>query len=79
MSSATDRGADKLHVTRQTRIEELPEYLSPQEVCTYMNLGRTLLYEMVRCGQLRHIKFGRLIRIPKWVIVDFATPNGKRE
>lgn len=62
-------------VTRHTKPDDLPAFLSPQEVCVYMKVGKTTLYEILRRGELPHVKFGRLIRIPKSAIADLAERN----
>jgi len=51
-------------MTRAT-FAELPDWLSPAEVCLYLNLGRSTVYELLRSGEIPSRKFGRLVRIPK--------------
>ena len=51
-------------VTRFTKYEDLPEYLSPEEIGAWLGLTRNVTYDFVRslpklrCG-------GRLIRVHK--------------
>jgi excisionase family DNA binding protein len=52
-------------ITRQTPVEELPEFLSPEEFRAYMGFGRSTVYELLRRDEIPHVKFGRSIRIPK--------------
>jgi excisionase family DNA binding protein len=52
-------------ITRKTRFEDLPDFLSVEEVRTYLGLGRSTLYEVLRRKELCSDRFGRVIRIPK--------------
>ena len=45
--------------------DDLPEYLTPAEVQAYLRLSRNTVYEALRRGEIPHVRFGRLIRIPK--------------
>jgi excisionase family DNA binding protein len=50
---------------RRTPIEDLPEFLSPEEFRRYVGLGRSTVYDLLRRDELPHVRFGRVIRIPK--------------
>lgn len=52
-------------VTRFTRYEDLPEFLTPEEARQFLGLGRTAIYEALRSGRLASVRFGRLIRVPR--------------
>ena len=48
-----------------TPFADLPELLSPEEFRAVAGIGRTAMYDLLRRGDLPHVKFGRCIRIPK--------------
>ena len=50
---------------RTIPFNELPEYLTPTEVQAYLNLSRTTVYDLLRRNEIKHVRFGRAIRIPK--------------
>jgi excisionase family DNA binding protein len=52
-------------ITRDTKWEMLPDYLTPEEARAYLNLGRTTLYDLVRRGELPAVRFGKVLRIPR--------------
>lgn len=52
-------------ITRHTRFEDLPDLLSVEEVRAYLGLGRSTMYELIRRKELDHIRFGRVIRVPR--------------
>jgi excisionase family DNA binding protein len=52
-------------VSPTMRVEDLPEYLSPEEFRAYMRIGRNAVYELLRQHEIPHVRLGRLIRIPK--------------
>ena len=52
-------------INRNTKYEELPEYLTPNEFRSYLGLGKTTVYDLVERGQLPCKRFGTRIFIPK--------------
>jgi excisionase family DNA binding protein len=50
---------------RTIPFNELPEFLTPSEVQAYLNLSRSTIYDLLRRNEIRHVRFGRQIRIPK--------------
>jgi hypothetical protein len=51
-------------ITRYTRFEDLPEYMTAEEIGVWLNLSRNKVYAFVR-GLPRLDCGGRLIRVPK--------------
>ena len=60
-------------VTRHTPLEDLPEFLTPEEFRAYVSIGRGTMYELLRRAEIPHKRFGRLIRIPKTALSSFLT------
>lgn len=48
-----------------------PLVLSVSEAAVLLGIGRNHLYELVRCGEIPHVRFGRLIRIPRAALEDW--------
>ena len=67
MSSALreSAGNNAMEITRHTTFEQLPEYLTVDELRAWWGIGRSLAFELVRKGDVPSLKVGRLIRIPK--------------
>lgn len=59
-------------LTRFTRYEDLPEFLTPDECRAYLAISRNGIYDMLRRGDITHRRFGRIIRIPKTALVNHA-------
>ena len=78
MSGSAQKESDELRVTRLSKLVELPQLLTPDELRIYLGLGRTTVYELLRCGKLRHVGLGRGIRIPKEAITEINC-NGTSE
>jgi excisionase family DNA binding protein len=59
----------------------LPEMLTVKEVAAILRVGRNQLYQAVARGELRAVRIGRTIRIPKTALLDLllttppATPG----
>ena len=49
------------------------ELLTVDEVMEILYLGRNTVYELLRSGELKGIKFGKVWRIPKESIRDMIT------
>ena len=54
--------SEPMSVTRHTPFEALPQFLTAEEVCAFLSLGRSLVYEMLRDGRLEAVRFGRAVR-----------------
>jgi len=56
--------------------DDLPLCLSVKQVAEVLGIGRNTAYELVRSGQIKSIRVGRNIRIPKAEILSFLNRNG---
>lgn len=59
-------------ITRTTPLDQLPEFLTPAEVKTFLGLSRATTYELLRRGELPSVRFGRLLRIPRTALTQRA-------
>lgn len=55
--------------------DELPDWLSPAEVCAYLKLSRNTVYELIRTGEIISRKFGRMVRVPKTSLQPMFTSS----
>jgi excisionase family DNA binding protein len=53
-------------------LDDLPEFLTPEELAVAFRTGRSATYDAIRRGDFPHIKVGRLIRVPKHVVLEAA-------
>jgi excisionase family DNA binding protein len=54
-------------------LTRLPEMLTVKEVAAILRVGRNQLYQAIARGDLRAVRIGRTIRIPKTVLLDLLT------
>ena len=52
-------------VTAPPRYDDLPDMCTPEDVRQFLQVGRHTVYDLINRGDLPHIRFGKLIRIPK--------------
>lgn len=57
--------------TEYNSIDELPLVLRVEDLIPILDIGRNTAYELVRSGQIRSVKVGRQIRVPRDAVVDF--------
>jgi excisionase family DNA binding protein len=60
----------------QIDLSTLPEFLTPEEVARVYRTGRTATYDAIRRGEIEHVKIGRVIRIPRRVLLEAAGRSG---
>lgn len=60
-----------------TRLEELPDLLTVQELAQVLRVNRNTAYEAVRAGRIQHVRLGRAIRIPKAAVERFLAADGE--
>lgn len=46
-------------------VEELPLVLRVEDISIVLGIGRNTAYDLVRSGQIRSIRIGRQLRIPR--------------
>ena len=56
---------------RPTSFDDLPLTLRVEELMPIFGVGRNTAYELVRSGQIRSIRVGRQLRVPKDAVQDF--------
>ena len=56
-------------------LEDLPLALRVEDLMPILGIGRNTAYELVRSGQIRSIKIGRQIRVPRDAVVEFLGRN----
>lgn len=52
------------------RIDDLPELVTPEEARAVLRVSRNSMYELLKTGAVPSLKFGRLIRIRKSVLLE---------
>ncbi len=52
-------------------LHELPMILRVEDLMPILGIGRNTAYELIRSGQIRSIRIGRQIRIPREALLDF--------
>ena len=57
-------------------IDELPLVLRVEDLMPVLDIGRNTAYALVRSGQIRSIKVGRQIRIPRNAVIEFLSGDG---
>lgn len=60
-------------IDRPTSFDDLPLTLRVEELIPVLGIGRNTAYELVRSGQIRSIRIGRQLGIPKDAVLDFLT------
>lgn len=53
--------------------DELPLTLRVEDLMPILGIGRNTAYELVRSGQIRSIRIGRQLRIPKDAVQEYLT------
>jgi len=63
--------SDGIELSAVTNISNLPLALTVLEAGQVLRVGRSVTYELVRSGQLRSVRIGRSIRIPRDALVEY--------
>lgn len=54
-------------------IDDLPLVLRVEDLMPILGIGRNTAYNLVRSGQIRCIRIGQKIRIPRDAVVEFIS------
>ena len=63
--------------TKFRSLDDLPLVLRVEDLMSALDIGRNAAYELVRSGQIRSIRVGRKLRIPKQAVEDFLAGKPK--
>jgi excisionase family DNA binding protein len=55
-----------------TMFSEVPDILTVEQLQEALSISRTLAYKMVTSGEIRSIRIGRTLRIPKRYLLEFV-------
>ncbi|MEQ1757597.1 MAG: excisionase family DNA-binding protein [Vicinamibacterales bacterium] len=64
-SARTEVASDITTVTRLTPVSDLPELLRVGECSVWADTSEFTIREMIKKGELRAVRFGRLLRVPR--------------
>ena len=56
-------------INRRTKLEDLPELLTPMEVRAFLGLSRNTIYRMIESGELPSRRFRQRLFIPKTALL----------
>ena len=52
-------------------LHELPMTLRVEDLMPLLGIGRNTTYELIHSGQIRSVRIGRQIRIPREALLEF--------
>ena len=61
--------------TKYRSFNDLPLTLRVEDLMFILGVGRNTAYELVRSGQIRSVRIGRQIRIPKDAVLEYLQKN----
>ena len=57
--------------TKFRSLDDLPLVLRVEDLIPVLDIGRNTAYDLVRSGQIRSIRVGRQIRVPKDAVREY--------
>lgn len=58
--------------------DDLPDLLTVPEVQEYLRIGRSTAYGLVKAGEIRSVRFGGTLRVPREALVEFLDASKRR-
>ena len=67
-----DFGKESINVNASIKsVDECPAILRVEDLRSFLSIGRNTAYKLVKAGEIRSIKIGRQIRIPRQYFMEF--------
>ena len=63
----------------QHKLDQLPDVLSVDDVAKFLRIGRSSVYEAIRRRQIKSMRIGRRILVPKAVLDDLLDVSESEE
>lgn len=57
--------------TSYRTVDELPIMLDVKDVAKILGIGRNLAYSLINSGEIKGLRVGTKIRIPKQALIDY--------
>ena len=54
-------------------LDDLPLVMKVEDLMPILGIGRNMAYDLVRCGQIRSIRVGRKIRVPRDAMAEYLS------
>lgn len=54
-------------------LDDLSLVMKVEDLMPILGIGRNMAYELVRCGQIRSIRVGRKIRVPRDAVAEYLS------
>lgn len=61
----------EIDIGKYCSFDDLPLSLTVAEVGEILRIGRSKIYQLVRCGEIRSIRIGRAIRVPRDAVAEY--------
>lgn len=58
-----------------TDYSQLPVVFTVEQLAAFLGIGKNTAYDLVRCGKIKSIRVGHMIRIPKSALIDFLSSS----
>ena len=63
----------KTATTTPPRYDDLPDLLTPDDARAFLQVSRNQIYHLLKTQAIHSVRFGRLIRIPKALLMEGMT------
>ncbi len=71
IAAETHASPSVLQNHKVTSLQDCPLVMTPVEAARILGIGRNSIYALLRCGALRSIRVGKLIKIPKAALEEY--------
>lgn len=61
----------EIDIRKYCSFDDLPLSLTVAEAGEVLRIGRSKIYQLVRCGEIRSIRIGRAIRVPRDAVAEY--------
>ena len=67
-----DFGKESINVNASIKsVDKCPAILRVEDLMSFLSIGRNTAYKLVKSGEIRSIKIGHQIRIPRQYFMEF--------
>lgn len=56
-------------------LEDYPDVLTSEQLRRFLNIGKDKTYELLKYGEIKSVKIGKIYRIPKQFLQKFLLGN----
>jgi len=64
-------------VLKHNMFQDYPDIVTHSDLCSMLGISKNTAYDLLKAGQIKYRRIGRIYKIPKQEVIDFISQDLK--